>query len=101
MPKYRHGSGTIYQRTKIGLDGRKQILKTWWLDYYHEGERVRESSGTTDRAEARRLLQQRLGQIADGRFVGPAADRVIFNNMVEDVLNDYRVNGRKSLGEVE
>lgn len=26
MPKYKHGAGTIYQRTKIGPDGKKQVL---------------------------------------------------------------------------
>src|SRR5712691_11887912 len=97
MPKYKHGSGTIYQRTKTGPDGKKQVLKVWWLDYYHTGKRIRESSGTTDRAEARRLLQQRLGQIADGRFIGPAADRLTFDDLVQGLLSDYEVNGKKSL----
>ncbi len=99
MPKYKHGSGTIYQRTKTGPDGKKQVLKVWWLDYYHNGKRIRESSGTTDRAEAQRLLQQRLGQIADGKFAGPAADRVTFEELAADFLNEYRANGRKTLRE--
>lgn len=101
MPKYKHGSGTLYRREKIGPDGKKQVLKIWWLDYYHEGKRIRESSGTTDRTEARRILQARQGQIAEGRFVGPRADRVTFEELAEDFLNDYRVNGRKSIGEAE
>src|ERR687886_669288 len=86
MPKYKHGSGSVYRRGK-----------TWWLSYYANGNRVRESAHTADRAEARRLLQQRLGQIADGKFTGPAADRVTFEDLAEDFLNDYRTNGRKSL----
>src|SRR5215813_1610050 len=101
MPKYKHGSGTIYQRTKIGPDGKKQILRTWWLDYSCEGKRIRESSGTTDRAEARRLLQQRIGQIADGKFTGPAADRVTFEDLAEMLLTDYKVNEKKSLADTE
>ena len=76
MPKYRHGSGSVYQRGK-----------TWWLGYYVQGERVRESAKTKDRGEARRLLQQRLGQIADGRFVGPQADRVTFEDMAADLFD--------------
>ena len=36
MPKYKHGSGSIYRREKIGPDGTKQVLKIWWLDYYHQ-----------------------------------------------------------------
>jgi integrase len=99
MPKYKHGSRTIYQRTKIGPGGKKQILKTWWLDYYHNGKRIRESSDTVDRAEARKLLQQRLGQIADGKFTGPATDRVMFDELAEDFLNKYRANKRATLRE--
>lgn len=90
MPKYRHGSGSIYQRGK-----------TWWMSYYCKGMRIRESSGTSDRAEARRLLQARLGQIAERRFSGPAADRVMFKDLAEMIVTDYKVNGKKSLPDLE
>ncbi|MGH7966749.1 MAG: tyrosine-type recombinase/integrase, partial [Candidatus Binatia bacterium] len=66
-----------------------------------ERVRVRESSDTADKAEARRLLQQRLGQIAEGRFVGPAADRVTFEDLAGMILTDYKVNGKKSLPDLE
>lgn len=90
MPKYKHGSGSLYRRGKA-----------WWLSYYHNGERIRESVNTSDRGEARRLLQQRLGQIAEGRYVGPAADRVRLEELAELVLLDYRVNGKRSIGVTE
>src|SRR5262245_7019416 len=86
MPRYKHGSGSVYKRGK-----------TLWLSYYANGERVRESAQTADRAEARKKLQQRLGQIADGRFTGPAADRVTFEDLVQGLLTDYRANGKKTL----
>lgn len=86
MPKYRHGSGSIYKRGK-----------GWWLSYYARGKRERESANTTDRTEARRLLQQRLGQIAEGRYVGSVVDRVTFEDLVQGLLTDYRANGRKTL----
>jgi len=100
MPRYKHGSGTVYQRTKI-VNGKKQKLSVWWLDYYHDGKRVRESSGTTDRAEARRKLRERLGEIAKGQFVGPAAERVTFQDLEDLILDDYQVNGKKSRADVE
>ncbi len=86
MPKCKHGSGSVYKRSK-----------TFWLSYYMNGQRVRESAYTADRAEARRLLQQRLGQIAEGRYIGPAADRVTFEDLVQELQTDYEVNGKKSL----
>ncbi len=90
MPKRRHGSGSIYKRGKL-----------WWLSYYAEGEHLCESAQTRDRGEARRRLQERLGQIAEGRFVGPKADRVTFEEMAKAMLNDYRINGKKSLKDAE
>ncbi len=86
MPKYKHGSGSIYKRGK-----------GWWLSYYAGGKRERESANTTDRTEACRLLQQRLGQIAEGRYVGSVVDRGTFEDLVQGLLTDYRANGRKTL----
>jgi integrase len=45
--------------------------------------------------------QQRLGQVAEGRFVGSRADRVRFEELVEGLLHDYQANSRKSLDEAE
>jgi hypothetical protein len=87
MPKYKHGSGSVYPRGK-----------TWWIAYYGpDGKLVCESAKTKDKAEARRILQTKLGQIADGRDIGPAADRVTFEELIEGLLTDYRVNSKKSL----
>src|SRR5712692_9255058 len=86
MPRYQHGAGSLYKRGK-----------TWWLSYYVKGKRVRESANTSDRGEARRRVQARLGQIAEGRYVGPAADRVTFEDLVQGLLADYRANGKKTL----
>jgi hypothetical protein len=91
MPKYRKGSGSIYKRGK-----------TYWIAYYGpDGKQVCESAKTTDKTEARRTLQARLGQLAEGRYVGPAAERVTFEDLAEMILTDYRINGKKSIGDVE
>ena len=86
MPKYKHGSGSVYRRGK-----------TWWVAYYVNGEQVCESAKTTDKAEARRVLQSRLGQLAEGRYVGPAAERVTFEDLATGLLTDYQTTGKKSL----
>jgi integrase len=86
MPKYRRGSGSVY-------------LKRGWcyIKYYSNGQLVTEATGTKNKAEARRLLQTRLGQVAEGRYFGPAAERVTINELIEGLLNDYEVNGKRSL----
>src|SRR6266436_6904805 len=86
MPKYRRGSGSVY-------------LKRGWcyIKYYVNGKPIAEAAGTKNKAEARRLLQARLGQLAEGRYIGPAAERVTFEDLAEMLRNDYRANERKTL----
>ena len=90
MPKYKRGSGSVY-------------LKRGWcyIKYYADGKPVYEATGTKNKAEARRMLQARLGQLAEGRFTGPAADRVTFEELAEGLIADYKANARKTLQDVE
>lgn len=91
MPKYRRGSGSIYKKRGV-----------FYVAYYTpDGKQVCESAHTKDKAEARRVLQARLGQLAEGRYVGPAAERVTFEELTAMILDDYQVNERKSRGDVE
>jgi integrase len=46
-------------------------------------------------------LRQRLGQISKGRFSGLRPERVRFEALAEDFLNDYRINGKRSLDKAE
>ena len=90
MPKHKHGSGSIYRRGKI-----------WWLSYYANGEHVCESSHSRDKGAAKQMLQRHLGAVAEGRYVGPRADRVTLDELANDMLNDYRINGKKSLKDAQ
>lgn len=75
--------------------------KFWWLDYYRNGRRTRESSGTTKKTVALAMLRDREGRIARGEPVSLRAERVLFDELAEDFLNDYRVNGKRSLEKAE
>ena len=75
--------------------------KFWWLDYYKNGRRMRESSGTTKKSVATAMLKDKEGRIARGEPVSLRANRVTFDELAEDFLNDYRVNGKKSLDKAE
>ncbi len=86
MPKYRRGSGSVY------------LKRDWcYIKYYVNGNAVTEAAGTKNKAEARRILQVRLGQVAEGRFLGPAVERVTIDEIIEGLLNDYVTNGKRSL----
>ena len=75
MPKYKHGSGSIYRRGK-----------TWWLTYYVNCQQVWESAKTKDKATARKTLQEKIGQRAEGRLL-VGADRVTFEVLIQMVLD--------------
>src|SRR5215510_14632785 len=87
MPKYRRGSGCVYKKRSV-----------YYIAYYTpDGKQICESAKTKDKAEARRKLQERLGEIAKDQFVGPAVERVTVDELLQDFLTEYEVNGRKSL----
>jgi len=78
--------GTIYKRGH-----------TYWIKYYRNGRPYYESSGSEKETDAKKLLKSREGSIVDGKFHGLMAERILFDELAEDFLNDYRINARKSL----
>jgi integrase len=46
-------------------------------------------------------LKKREGEISDGKIPGVYFDRIKFNDLCDDFLADYRVNGKKSLVRAE
>lgn len=90
MKKPRRGTGSIFKRGAV-----------LWVKYYRNGTAYRESAGSDKEKDARDLLRQRLGEISTGRFIGPEADKVTLRELGEDFLNDYRINGKKSLDKAE
>lgn len=66
---------------------------------YRLGRRrpIRESSHSTDREVAERLLKRRMGEIATGEFTGVAPERVRLQELFADVKRDYVLHERHSL----
>src|ERR1700681_3568902 len=73
----------------------------WWVRYYRNGRRHEESSHSDTREDAVRLLKVREGDVARGLPVTPKIGRLPFDEAAEDLLNDYRVNGKRSLNDVK
>jgi integrase len=82
--------GHIYKRGNI-----------YWIKYYRGGKPYYESTKSDKESEAKRLLRKRLGQIADSRFFGLRPERVKFEDLAQDFLNDYRINGKRSLDKAQ
>ena len=87
MNRETRGGGRTYQRPGS---------RFWWIAYSHRGRVFRESSGSTDRRKAEKLLRLRLGEIAVGRHA-PDAEKVTFEALATMLGDDYQLNGRRSL----
>ena len=86
------GSGSLF---------RQKTSRVWWVKYYRSGRYFRESTHTTDRAKAKKFLSKRLAEIATGTFNGLEVERVTIAELADGFLRDYKVNGRRSLDDVE
>jgi integrase len=82
--------GSIYKRGSV-----------LWIKYYRNGVPMRESSESDKETVARNLLRQREGDIVRGIAVTPRTNRVTFDELAKDVVNDYRVNAKRSVKDVE
>ncbi len=71
--------------------------QTYWIKYYRSGKAYRESSHSEEVKDAKKLLKLREGQIVDNRFPGLKVEKILFDELAEDLIKDYKVNGRKSI----
>jgi len=94
------GLGRVYRRTyRDKRTGEQRETNTWWIEYSHRGKKVRESSGSSLRRDASALLKRRLTR--RGAKPGKDIEKTTFEELAEMLLNDYKVNGRRSLKRVE
>jgi hypothetical protein len=104
VKKTTRGLGSIYQRhkDKDWPRDKEQPGKPWWIQYCVRGEVHRESTYSTDRRDAVRLLKQRLGEASrGGRMIGPVAEKVTLRDMKEALLSDYRLKKNRSIATAE
>jgi len=82
--------GSIYKQGNI-----------YWIKYYRAGKAYRETSRSKKPGPAGRLLKKREGEIVENRFFGLRVEKIRFDELAEDFLNDYRTNAKKSLERAE
>jgi integrase len=96
------GLGSVYQPVyKDKQTGEHKASAVWWIRYHHRGRKHRESSESTKRADAVKLLKRRMAEIGQGRLLGPDIEKTTFEDLASMLLADYRANGRRSLKRVE
>jgi integrase len=84
------GHGNVFLRPRSPL---------WQISYWNGWRQVRESSGTSDYAEAVKTLQRKLGEIAVGKSAG--AERIRVAALLELLVEDYRRHDHADLQEAE
>ena len=89
--------GNIYRpKLKSG-----ELGSIWWLSVYEHGRRIKESTGTTNEQEAKRILKVREGAVAKGEPILPRADKVTFEQALDDLRANYEATGKRDLAEFE
>ena len=85
------GSGSVYQKGRI-----------WWISYYgFDGLRHSETSESTRKGDAERLLQRRVGARENNLPVIPRAERLTFDDAAKAMINDFVANDKRSLSVVQ
>ena len=96
--KQTRGLGFVYQPIYVDKrTGERKTAATWWVQYSVRGKRFRESSGSSNRVDAVKLLKRRIGDASQGRTIGPQAEKTRFKQLTQMLIDDYRANGRRSL----
>jgi len=78
-----------------------RFARKWWVKYYVNGRAICESTGSEKESEARRFLKLREGAVAQGAPIPPRIDRIMYEELSQDLRQHYRTTGRRKLEEVE
>jgi len=95
------GMGRVFRKKFRRPNGAWYEGKVWWIGYPYRGKEQKESSGSERESDARRLLKKRLGEIGRGQFIGRVEERVTFEQLAEDLVRDYEINGLRSVRAVK
>ena len=92
MARRARGSGGVFKPKES---------RFWWVSYYSGGKRHAESTKSERKTDAVELLRTRLGDISRGVQVTPKVGRVTIGEALQAVIDDQRVNGRRSIADTQ
>ena len=92
--------GSIFRR-KHRKKGKVYWGNMVWIQYSRGSRKIRESSGSTKEAEARKLLNLREGMVAQGVPLTQKTNTAKMNELFQDVVNDWKINKRRSVDGLE
>ncbi len=80
--------GCIYKLKYKDKEGNYVESGVYWIKYYRYGKPYRESTKSVKLADAKRLLKKREGEIAHGKLPGVYFDRVRFDELAADFIEE-------------
>jgi integrase len=90
-------AGMTYQAAKAA-----DLLREspgWWMQFYQGGRKVRENCHTEREQEARKMLNARLGVVANGGPILPQASKVTYEQAKLDLVDHYSTSAERNLEE--
>jgi integrase len=92
------GVGFVFQPTyRDKVTGEKKTAATWWISYSVHGQRHKENAKSANRADAVRLLKQKIGEAQMGKPVGSQIEKTTLDDLLAMVTADYIAEKRRSL----
>ena len=91
------GLGSIYRRTVTGDDGLQREIPTWHIQFSVNGKQYRETTHTDSYNDAQKYLKRRISEVMTGKFHGTKVDRTPMSDLLNDVISDYKLKGRRSV----
>ncbi len=92
------GMGFCFQpKWKDKKTGEVKKAATWMISYSVRGQRHKESTGSTNKGDAIKLLKRRITDAGNGTPVGSQLDKTTLADLIEMLLDNYKANGRASI----
>lgn len=95
------GMGFCFLPSYTDRHGVRKVSAVWWISYSVHGKRTKESSESTNRADAVRLLKRRIAEVQQGKAVGSQVEKTTLGDLLNLIIDDYKVNGNRSLRRLE
>ena len=92
-------SSSASEPTRKNIPGLGSIYRRgdrWAIEFWKDGVQHRESARTSSEKEAIAHLRKRVDELAQGRYVGPRAERVTVKDLLALVTQDYATTGNRS-----
>jgi integrase len=93
--------GMIRRRKARNAAGELVETGPFWIKYYRDGRPYEESTHTTEKRKAQKILRLRESQCDQGLPVTPQVNRLRFEDAAKALVTEYTINGRRSLTSLE